>query len=60
MDATEYVRKYFNVELLEYQKIIITNILNGEKCYVTYPPRCGKTYFMGLVNEWNKLNESKN
>lgn len=59
MDAVEYVEKCFNIELLEYQKILLNNVIN-EKCYITYPPRRGRTYFMELTKEWNKLNESKN
>lgn len=56
MDAVEYVEKCFNIELQEYQKILIHNAVN-EKCYITYPPRCGRTFFMEMIDEWNKLNE---
>lgn len=59
MDAVEYVEKCFNIELLEYQKILLHKAIN-EKCYITYPPRCGRTFFMEMIDEWNKLNESKN
>jgi hypothetical protein len=59
IDAVEYVEKCFNIELNEYQKILINNAVN-EKCYITYPPRCGRTFFMEMINEWNKLNESNN
>lgn len=59
IDVAEYVEKCFNIELLEYQKIILNNAVN-EKCYITYPPRCGRTFFMEMINEWNELNKSKN
>ena len=58
MDVVEYVEKCFNIELLEYQKILLLNSIN-EKCYITYPPRCGRTYFMEMIKAWNELNESK-
>jgi hypothetical protein len=59
IDVVEYVEKCFNIELFEYQKILLRNAVN-EKCYITYPPRCGRTFFMEMINEWNKLNESNN
>lgn len=59
IDIVEYVEKCFNLELLEYQKILFHNAVN-EKCYITYPPRCGRTFFMEMINEWNELNKSKN
>jgi ERCC4-related helicase len=59
IDAVEYVEKCFNIELNEYQKILINNAVN-EKCYITYPPRCGRTFFTEMINEWNELNKSKN
>lgn len=59
IDVAEYVEKCFNIELSEYQKFLIHNAVN-EKCYITYPPRCGRTFFMEMINEWNELNKSKN
>ena len=59
IDVVEYVEKCFNIELNEYQKILINNAVN-EKCYITYPPRCGRTFFMEMINEWNELHKSKN
>ena len=59
IDVVEYVEKCFKIELLEYQKILLHNVVN-EKCYITYPPRCGRTFFMEMINEWNNLNESNN
>lgn len=57
IDAVEYVEKCFNIELNEYQKILINNAVN-EKCYITYPPRCGRTFFMEMINEYEKLREA--
>ena len=59
IDVVEYVEKCFNIELLEYQKILLHNAVN-EKCYIAYPPLCGRTFFMEMINEWNELNKSKN
>lgn len=60
IDAVEFVEEYFGIKLLEYQKILIRNYAENKHIYITYPWRCGKTYFMELINKWNELNESKN
>lgn len=59
MNVAEYIEKCFNAELLEYQKILLHNAVNGNKYHITYPPRCGKTYFTEMIKAWNELNESK-
>lgn len=59
MDVVEFIETYFDIELFEWQKIFLRKAVN-EPFYITFPPRCGKTYFMELINEWNELNKSKN
>lgn len=59
IDIVEFVEKFFNVELLEYQKFLLHNAIK-DKYYLTYPPRHGRTYFKEIIKEWNELNESKN
>ena len=57
IDAVEYVEKCFNIELLEYQKILLHNAVN-EKCYITYPPRCGRTFFMEMIKWLTRVLEN--
>jgi reverse gyrase len=60
IDIVEYVETYLGIKLFEYQKIFLRNCVETKNWYITYPPRCGRTFFMEMLNEWNKLNESKN
>lgn len=65
MDKVEFIEKYFDIELLDYQKEVIKKLLDentlNPQLYILPARHCGRTNYRLLeaILEWNKLNGSK-
>ena len=63
MDKIEFIEKYFDIELLDYQKEVIKKLLDEDllhpQLYILPTRHCGRTNYKLLeaILEWNELNE---
>ena len=55
-DSVEVIEKYFGIELMEYQKVMLRNIANS-KIYLCYPRYCRYSEYKGDAVDYEKSNE---
>lgn len=50
IDPAEFVEKYFGIELMEYQKILLRNTTTEGVYYLCFPKHCGYSEYKHIAD----------